>query len=253
MRKFRGGFGDEIGRAGGRVHEYACHSGQRGWVAAIFLSTMQRILEPELLDSLPPQDPDALHSRRDLRVTNQILGNYRWLIRTLRPLLRPSEVALELGAGVGELGRQLAAAGIAADGIDLWPRPADWPTERTWHIHDLRTFTEYARYPVVFGNLIFHHLAETELAELGAVLRRNARAIVASEPMRRRSSQKLFGAIAPLFGANRVTLHDGHVSIAAGFVGDELARFLGLDASEWECRCNTSVLGAYRLVAVRRV
>jgi hypothetical protein len=213
---------------------------------------MQRILEPELLDSLTPEDPDARHSRRDLRLTNRIMGNDRWLTGTLRPLLKKGEVALELGAGTGELGRRLAANGVAADGIDLWPRPPHWPEARAWHVADLRSFPGYASYPVVFGNLIFHHLNGSELAELGAVLRRHARAIVACEPVRRRASQTLFAAIAPLLGANRVTLHDGRISIAAGFVGDELPRALGLPSAEWDCRCTSTLLGAYRMVAVRR-
>jgi hypothetical protein len=213
---------------------------------------MQRILEPELLDSLAPQDPDAVRSRRDLRLTNQILGNHRWLTRTLRPLLREGEIALELGAGTGELGHRLAAHGVAADGIDRSPRPENWPRDRAWHMADLRHFTVYDRYPVVFGNLIFHHFDERELGALGEILRRHARALVACEPARRRSSQKLFATIAPLFRANRVTLHDAHLSIAAGFVGDELPRALGLAPSAWDCRCTTTWLGSYQMVALRR-
>jgi hypothetical protein len=213
---------------------------------------MQRILEPELLDSLAPQDPDAVRSRRDLRLTNQILGNHRWLTGTLGPLLREGEVALELGAGTGELGRRLAANGVAADGIDRCPRPGQWPCTRAWHVGDLRTFSGYDRYPVVFGNLIFHHFDERELRTLGEILQRHARFIVACEPARRRSSQTLFAAIAPLFRANRVTLHDAHVSIAAGFVGDELPRALGLAPSAWDCRCSTTLLGSYHMVARRR-
>ena len=40
--------------------------------------------------------------------------------------------------------------------------------------------------------------------------------------------------LAPLFRANRVTLHDAHVSIAAGFRGDELPRALGLDPAQYK-------------------
>jgi hypothetical protein len=58
--------------------------------------------------------------------------------------------------------------------------------------------------------------------------------------------------VSPLFRANHVTRHDAHVSIAAGFRADELPRILGLEPSDWDCRCTTTVLGAYRLVAVRR-
>ncbi len=70
---------------------------------------MQRILQAELLDSLPHDHPDALHNRRDLRVINRVMGNYRWFARTLPALLRPGEAALEVGAGDGTLGLQLAA------------------------------------------------------------------------------------------------------------------------------------------------
>lgn len=213
---------------------------------------MQRVLQPELLDSLPPEHPDAQHSRRDLRLTNRIMGNHRWLTRTLAPLLCTGETVLEIGAGTGELGQQLAARGLAVDGLDLWPRPEDWPAARAWHLADLRTFASYDRYPAIVGNLIFHQFSDAELASLGATLRRTARVIVACEPARRRVSQALFATVASLLGASRVTHHDAHVSIAAGFNGDELAQRLGLDSPAWEVRCSTTALGAYRMVGVKR-
>jgi hypothetical protein len=76
--------------------------------------------------------------------------------------------------------------------------------------------------------------------------------IVACEPARRRLSQILFRTLGPLLGANYVSLHDAHVSIAAGFRGDELARQLGLEADAWVIRCQTTVLGFCHLIAVRR-
>ena len=211
--------------------------------------TMIRTLRPELLDSLPPEHPDAQHSRRDLRLTNQIMGNHRWFARRLPSLVRDGELALEIGAGTGELARRLASHGVAADGLDVCPRPEAWPPARTWHVADLRTFEGYARYSVVFGNLIFHQFTDAELAELGATLRRTARVIVACEPARRRLSQALYATAASLLGASRITHHDAHVSIAAGFRQDELPRALGLDDGAWDIRCGTTALGAYRMVA----
>lgn len=213
---------------------------------------MQRTLQPELLDSLPPDHPDALHNRRDLRLTNAIVGNHRWFARTLPSLLRPGETALELGAGTGELGLKLAQCGVSVAGLDLWPRPAAWPDRNAWHVDDLRTFDGYDRYALVFGNLIFHQFSDPDLAALGARLRANARVIIACEPARRRISQILFRTLGPLLGANYVSLHDAHVSIAAGFRGDELPRALGLTADEWDIRCGTTALGVYRMLAVRR-
>ncbi|MES2694028.1 MAG: hypothetical protein V4773_11185 [Verrucomicrobiota bacterium] len=213
---------------------------------------MQRTLQPELLDSLPHDHPDALHNRRDLRLTNRIVGSHRWLTHTLPPLLRPGERALELGAGTGELGQRLIGAGVALDGLDLWPRPAEWPAGHAWHRADLLSFDGYGRYAAIVGNLIFHQFSDAALATLGAQLRRNARIIVACEPLRRRSSQVLFRTFGPLLGANRVSLHDAHVSIAAGFRGDELPQMLGLSPAEWEITLTTTLLGMYRMVAVRR-
>ena len=213
---------------------------------------MQRTLQPELLDSLPPAHPDALHNRRDLRLTNLIMGNHRWLARTLRTALLPREPTLELGAGTGELAARLAQNQIPADALDLWPRPDSFPPARTWHRADLLTFDGYAPYSAIVGNLIFHQFSAPDLAALGAKLRPTARLIIACEPARRRLSQTLFATFAPLLGANHVSLHDARVSIAAGFRDDELPLTLGLAAPEWDCHCFTTTLGAYRMVATRR-
>jgi hypothetical protein len=212
----------------------------------------QRELQPELLDTLDPDDPAARHNRRDLRITNFITGTHRWLRRELTRHASIAEPVLEIGAGTGELGRALQRTGLAVDGLDLWARPQDWPAERKWHRADLRSFDGYARYPVICGNLIFHQFSADDLAGLGAQLRKHSRLIVACEPARRRISQVLYRALGPLFGANYVSLHDAHVSIAAGFRDDELPLALGLDAATWDIRCETSFLGIYRMVATRR-
>ena len=212
---------------------------------------MQRTIRPELLDSLPPQHPDALHNRRDLRVTNGVMGNHRWFERALPPLLRSGERALELGAGTGELGARLARRGLQVDGLDLWPRPTEWPAGRRWHQADLLAFDAFDDYHAIVGNLIFHQFTAAELAELGARMSSTVRVIVACEPVRRRFSQFLYRVFGPALGVNRVSLHDAHVSIAAGFQDDELAVELGLDPRQWNVRVDVTLLGAYRLIAVR--
>jgi len=213
---------------------------------------MVRQLQPELLDALPSDDPAARHSRRDLRLVNAAMGNFRWFRRTLPALVRPAEPVLELGAGTGELACSLQRLPLPVDGLDRCPAPAFWPAAREWHRDDLMAFSRYAEFPVVIGNLIFHHFSESELAALGARLRVSSRVIVACEPARYRRFQHLFAVIAPLLRAHAITLHDARVSIAAGFRDDELPRALGLDDGSWDCRTTTTLLGGYRLVAVRR-
>jgi hypothetical protein len=212
---------------------------------------MKRVCEPEILDSLPFGHPDAVRNRRDLRLINLFMRNGAWLARTLGRLLKPGEVVLELGSGTGEMGLQLISQGVALDGLDLWPRPKAWPEGRLWHQADLKSFSGFDPYGAVVGNLILHQFTDAELAGLGARIRRSARVVIACEPARRRMSQRMIAAIAPLFGANYVTLHDARVSVAAGFAGDELPLALGLDAAGWSYSCSATALGAIRMVAVR--
>jgi hypothetical protein len=214
---------------------------------------MPRSIQPEILDSLSPQHPEALHNRRDLRVINRLMGNHRWIERTLAAHAPAAARALEIGAGEGDLCHRLNRRGARVAGLDLWPRPAGWPAARSWHQADIRSFAGYADYDVIFGNLIFHQFTDDELAALGTELRRSARLIIACEPLRRRLSQTSYRVIGRLFGANHVSLHDGHVSIDAGFVGTELPDTLGLTAPEWDVRCSATVRGAYHLIAVRRL
>ena len=213
---------------------------------------MPRTIQPELLDTLPPENPDALHSRRDLRLINTFMGNHRWLERALKRNARADERILEIGAGTGELARRLRSAGLAAEGMDLLTPPPDWPDSFGWHSADLKTFARYAEFPVVIGNLIFHHLEDAELVELGAKIRPAARLILACEPARSRLSQGVFRTFSPVFAPSHVTVHDAHASIAGGFLGDELPVALGLNQNDWVVKRSVSLFGSYRMMATRR-
>lgn len=214
---------------------------------------MQRRLEPELLDSLPPESPEAIHSRRDLRLVNRAMGNAPWFEKTLARYARPGERVIELGSGTGELAARLrTAAPVRVDGIDRIPPPPDWPAHARWHQADIQTFTGWAAYEVVVGNLILHHFDDDALRALGAAIRPHARLLIFSEPTRKRLNQFFWSCVAPLCGANHVTRHDGRVSIAAGFLDGELPRTLGLDPAAWSWEITQTRVGAHRLLAIRR-
>jgi len=211
--------------------------------------TLERKLEPEWLDTLPPDEPEARQSRRDLRWINRAMGNSGWFLRNLPPLLRKGERVLELGAGEGELGRRLSAAGLEVDGLDRMPRPSGW-TGR-WHQADIREFEGFWEYGALVANLVLHHFSAAELAELGSRLSGGPRLILASEPARRLRNLRVFILLGLALRLNRVTDHDGRISIGAGFLGDELPRALGLGPDRWSLRCLESLSGASRMIAIR--
>lgn len=210
---------------------------------------MRRVVTPEQLDSLPADSPAARHSRRDLRIFNRSLGASRWWRQTLptvRRELSADAQGLDLGAGDGEVAR---AHGFHA--LDIAPPPPDWPATLTWHHADITTFDAWPNYPLVCANLFLHHFSTATLGEIGARLDQHARIIVACEPWRARVFQSGFAALCFAIRAHAVSRHDGHVSIAAGFRGDELPRLLGLSAARWHCTVRHHPLGTYRLVARR--
>jgi hypothetical protein len=211
-----------------------------------------RIVRPELLDSLPPESPAAIRSRRDLARINRVMGNLAWFARAVPPRILPGETALELGAGDGALALHLRASGLAVDALDRFPAPPAWPASALWHVADLRGFAAWSGYPVVLANLVLHHLDDDELADLGGRLDRHARLLVFNEPLRRFRCRLLWEFAAPLGGAGPVTRHDGRVSIAAGFRGDELPRALRLPPARWTWHLTETPVGGSRLVATRR-
>jgi hypothetical protein len=213
---------------------------------------MVRKLTPELLDSLPADDPRAQGSRRDLRIFNAVLGGGRWFRRYLPRVVRPGERVLEVGAGTGELGRAMARAGMPADGLDLGPRPTVWPATARWHQGDVCAFAGWGDYEVVIGNLVFHHFDAAALRLLGGRMAAHARVIMAFELARWPVSQRLFAALCTAVRANDVSRHDGRVSIEAGFLAEELPELLGLDSTVWRWQVSMTCCGAYRMMAERR-
>ncbi len=214
---------------------------------------MQRIVKPEILDELAEDHPDAIKNRKDLRLLNFLMGSHRWIANQGNKYFRENDKILEIGAGNGDLGRYLlkslkAHKHLKIDGLDICSRPKDWPGNWGWHQTDLKTFTGYNQYSVILANLIFHQFKDKELLQIGNVINKNTRLIITNELVRKKIHiYQLY--LTRLLGINYVTLHDGAVSVEAGFAGKELSEFLGLDDSKWENQSASTILGSYRLVA----
>ena len=216
---------------------------------------MNRVVAPEILETLAADDPDAIQGRRDLLKVNWIMGNHRWLLRTLKRERKAGERICELGAGDGALSRQFLQKGICAAGelhaLDLAGEPSDWPVGAVWHQGDLfaRTLPDCE---ILVSNLFLHHFTDEQLALMGTRLSPKTRVILAAEPARffaHKISGWLFSCLARL---NHVTRYDMQVSIAAGFRGQELPRALRL-SDPWQWRCQSRPFGSLRMMAMRKL
>lgn len=214
-----------------------------------------RKLQPEILDHLPPEHPDAVDSRRDLRLINTLMGNHRWLRARLARHLEPGMKIVELGAGDGSFARFLFRH-LPRDfrfrftAIDLAPRPAGWPDDARfeWRQEDLFQSDALPAADGVLACLVLHHFDHAALRALGARLA-NARFLLAREPARRWLWMRFL--LYP-FRLNRVTRHDMKISMEAGFLGSEVADALGLSNPGWAVSIRDTALNAHQVEALRK-
>jgi len=212
---------------------------------------MQRIVEPEIIDQLPPDHPDVRRSRVDLKVINFLMGNERWIARHIAQF--PAALAkgvVEIGAGEGTLLRRLAKrhAGIALTACDLAPRPEGLPERIAWDRRDVFESLAEVTGGVLAANLFLHHFEYDELEQFRRYMER-FEVICLNEPYR--DERTIWDAqfILPFVG--RATKHDMMVSIRAGFVHGELPERLGLDPAKWRIREETTWRGGLRMLASR--
>ena len=191
-----------------------------------------RILEPEWLDELPPQDPRAVRSRADLRRVNWLMGNARIIARVLST--HSINRIADLGSGDGHLmlriAQRLRRPGVELSLVDRAPVVSEETLAEFakigWRVRvvarDALAFLREEPIDVVVANLFLHHLSPEALRELFAIVSRRAQMLAACEP--RRSQLALLGCRLMWFiGANDVTRHDAVVSVRAGFAGRELS------------------------------
>ena len=191
-----------------------------------------RILEPEWLDELPPQDPRAVRSRADLRRVNWLMGNAGIIAKVLSTE-RFTRIA-DLGSGDGHLmlriARRLRRPGVELSLVDRAPVVSDATLAGFralgWRVRvearDAAAFLREEPLEIVTANLFLHHLDAGALREHFTVVAKRARMLVACEPHRSRFG--LLGCrLMWLIGCNDVTRHDSVASVRAGFSDGELS------------------------------
>lgn len=218
---------------------------------------MRRDVQPEILDQLPEDHPDALANRRDMRRLNYWMCNFRWIASSLRAqAIPPGTPLVEIAAGDGSLARYLLkvfpeAEGWKMTGVDFWKRPTCWPPHWKWEQADALQSKAVGSAAVVIANHILHQFSDEALLGLGQRLQAQARLLVVNETCRK--SLHLWQARSlGLLGMNHVSRHDAFTSVRAGFQDEELPALLGLAPEAWSWSIQTTRLGAYRMLAKRR-
>jgi hypothetical protein len=195
-----------------------------------------RVVEPELLDALPGDDPRAIQSRRDLRRLNWWMQNEKHLLAAIKTLKQPPASIVEAGSGDGTFMLSLARRlewkhPVKLTLLDMQPvistatltafGELGWnATVRAEKIQDWLASREGA--DLALANLFWHHFEDQELRECFARIGLTCRAFITCEPRRwfpAQLSTRLLWAIS----CNGVTRHDARVSVNAGFREQELS------------------------------
>ena len=219
---------------------------------------MKRIVQPEILDSLPPDDPQALRSRRDLRRVNSWMGNAGIMAAAMNGNCSgaPKQIT-ELGAGDGNFLLQVA-------------RKSSWQNvnaalldrQQTISMETLAAFSKIgwraeilvadvfdwnSPAEIVAANLFVHHFENPKLAQLLQKISERARLFIAVEPHRFHFPFPC-AQLLRLIGCGKITLHDAEASIRSGFVRDEISE-LWPDKIRWQLTERRAGLFSHLFVA----
>lgn len=210
-------------------------------------SLVQRTVEPEILDNLDPNDPEAVQSRRDLRLINYLMGGQAWIARQIQTLPNVQRI-VELGAGDGKMSNHLKSLlpNCEVVAVDLISKPDNVRADVIWQTADVLQYDQYCSKTVVIANLFIHHLEDHALHQLASRLN-EVPAVLFAEPHRTTSARYLGRCLFPLI--NRVTRHDMITSIKAGFSRGEMADIFG---SGFTCCEKIGLLGGIRMIGVKR-
>ena len=199
---------------------------------------MHRIVEPELLDVLPVDDPRAVGSR-DLRRMNRLMGHARFMASSLECMLPANKAwnLAEIGAGDGTFAAAILRRlqpGRRPRSVTLVDRASVVECETQNTISEVtRKFTTLRAdvfdwlkstpaATVIVANLFLHHFDEKDLKRLLELVAQRCSTFIACEPGRSQlnlAASRMIG----VFGCNVVTQHDAVVSVRAGFTGMELS------------------------------
>jgi len=202
---------------------------------------VERVVEPEWLDELPPADPRASRSRRDLVRVNRWMGHAGILARCLRQACGPHRprTIVELGAGDGQfllcVARRLAPRWqnvsvilvdrqriVSPETCAAFARLGWVAQTEVTDVFDWMTKAGPRSADCIITNLFLHHLPGDSLGRLFEAVAERTHVFVACEP-RRAPVSFAASRLLWLIGGNAITRHDAAISVRAGFARQELS------------------------------
>lgn len=185
-----------------------------------------RVLKPELLDSAGRELRDL--NLQDIVRINRWCGGHRVLLRVLRGLVSSGErfSVLDVGAASGDMGQCIR---------EVFPNARVLLTDyRLAHLRNTalpRVAADAFRLPFLPGTFDFvicssvlHHFPDGQVVDLIRKTRSFARrALIILDLERHPIPYYFLHSTRRVFGWSTLTLHDGPISVAAGFRAEELA------------------------------
>lgn len=185
-----------------------------------------RVLKPELLDSAGRELRDL--NLQDIVRINRWCGGHRVLLRVLRGLVSSRErfSVLDVGAASGDMGQCIR---------EVFPNARVLLTDyRLAHLRNTalpRVAADAFRLPFLPGTFDFvicssvlHHFPDGQVVDLIRKTRSFARrALIIIDLERHPIPYYFLPSTRRVFGWSTLTLHDGPISVAAGFRAEELA------------------------------
>jgi SAM-dependent methyltransferase len=195
---------------------------------------MQRIVEPEWLDELPPTDAAAVSSRSDLRRLNVLMQHARVIQRELRKNPVTKRIC-DIGCGDGtlmlEVARRLPWRDVHLTLLDRKPVVThDTCAEFGrigWRVNIVEqdvhaAFADSGKFDAVTANLFLHHFPPDTLAQLLQGIAKRCSSFAAVEPRRGRFPLVAAASVG-VVGCGPVTRHDAVASVRAGFRRREIS------------------------------
>ena len=184
------------------------------------------MLKSELLDSAAGEPRNQ--NLDDIARINRWCGGHRILLRVLRDLASPRErfSVLDVGAASGDMGQCIR---------EVFPNARVLLTDyRLAHLRNTalpRVAADAFRLPFLPGTFdlvicssVLHHFPDGQVVDLIRKTRSFARrALIILDLERHPIPYYFLPSTRRVFGWSTLTLHDGPISVAAGFLAEELA------------------------------